>query len=272
MVRVGEISGTLDSVLARLANYLERETALKQKVQTLLIYPAFVVTLTVIVTTVLLMFVVPVFSQVYRAAGVSLPLPTRVLVAVSQQAQWSWPVLAALGVAGAVVMRQASARAWLRNAAGNVVARIPRANAVANTVQITQFVRALSAMQASGVPVLTALDVIMGATPDPRMQEAIGRLKSAVNRGQSLSEGMRSDPLFPPMVHRIVVMGEESGRLDAMLDRAAESMERETDFAIKRLVALAEPTLTLALAAVVGGVLLALYLPIFGLTEILGVE
>jgi type IV pilus assembly protein PilC len=136
-------------------------------------------------------------------------------------------------------------------------------------IQVTRFVRTFAAMHTSGIPVLTTLDVTQEAITDPEMRTAIAALKDGVSRGRRLSEAMRATTIFPPMVHRLVAMGEESGRLEVMLQRASALLDRETDFTIKRLVTLAEPVLTLGLGVVVGGVLLALYLPIFGLPKAL---
>jgi type II secretory pathway component PulF len=235
----------------------------------MLVYPAFVVILALGVVSLFLTLVIPVFERVYVASGAPLPLPTRVLVAASSHARRDWPFLTA-GVAACVaILRRAPSRAWLRRAAGRLIFRIPKLGAVARSVQVTRLIRTFAAMQASGVPVLNGLDVAAESTSDPQMRTAIDHLKNGVSNGRRLSETMRSIALFPPMVHRMVAVGEESGRLDALLQRASELLERETDYAIKRLMTLAEPLLTLVLGGLVAMVLLALYLPIFGLPKVL---
>ncbi len=267
VVRTGEVAGSLDQALERLAEYLERELALNQKVRSMLVYPALVVALAVGVIGLFVMFVVPAFERVYRSAGAGLPLPTQILVHISHLVRRFWlpgAIVAGVGLWG-------TGRAWvrdaLRNAAANLARRIPRVGAVARLIQVSRFVRTFGAMYSGGVPVLTALSVTTEALSDPYMHEAVNHLREGVNRGRRLSEAMRSLDLFPPLVSRMVAVGEESGRLDAMLQRAGDLLEREIDYAIKRLVTLAEPALTLALGALVGAVLLALYLPIFGLAR-----
>jgi type IV pilus assembly protein PilC len=214
-------------------------------------------------------FVVPAFERVYRSAGAALPWPTQVLIALSHLVRRFW--LPAFAASAAGCWAAGRARAWgrVRAAAARGLQRIPRVGAVARLVQVSRFVRTFGAMYTSGVPVLVALSVTSEALSDPRLHDAVGQLREGVSRGRRLSEIMRSASLFPPVVSRMIALGEESGRLDRMLERAADLLDRDVDHAIKRLVTLAEPALTLVLGGVVAGVLLALYLPIFGLTKTL---
>lgn len=267
IVRSGEIAGTLDEALRRLHEYLEREVALNQKVRSMLVYPAIVVTLSVVVVGLFVIFVVPAFERVYRSAGAVLPLPTRVLVEISHLVRRFW--LPGVTIGGAGLWAAGRARVWqgVRDGAAGLLRNIPRVGAVARSVLVSRFVRTFGAMYTSGVPVLAALSVTTDALSDPRLHDAVGQLREGVSRGRRLSDVMRSLTIFPPLVPRMIALGEESGRLDVMLQRAADLLDREVDYAIKRLVTMAEPALTLALGALVGGVLLALYLPIFGLAK-----
>jgi len=267
IVRSGEVAGALDEALRRLHEYLERELALNQKVRSMLVYPAIVVTLSVVVVGLFVVFVVPAFERVYRSAGAVLPLPTQALIQISHLVRRFWLPGAVGG--GVALWAAGRARVWqtVRHAAAGLLLRIPRVGAVARSVQVSRFVRTFGAMYTSGVPVLSALSVTTEALSDPRLHDAVGQLRDGVNRGRRLSDIMRSLSLFPPLIPRMVALGEESGRLDVMLKRAADLLDREVDYAIKRLVTMAEPALTLALGAVVAGVLLALYLPIFGLAR-----
>jgi type IV pilus assembly protein PilC len=269
IVRSGEVAGSLDQALRRLNDYLEREVALNQKVRSMLVYPAIVVTLSVVVVGLFVVFVVPAFERVYRSAGATLPLPTQILVQISHLVRRFW--LPGAIVTGVAIWGAGRARVWqvVRQTAAGLLRRIPRVGAVARFVQVSRFVRTFGAMYTSGVPVLVALNVTTEALSDPSLHEAVGHLRDGVNRGRRLSEVMRSLSLFPPLVPRMVALGEESGRLDTMLQRAADLLDRDVDHAIKRLVTLAEPALTLVLGALVAGVLLALYLPIFGLARTL---
>lgn len=269
IVRTGEVAGSLDQSLLRLTDYLDREVMLTQKVRSMMVYPAFVLTLAIVVVALFTTFVVPAFDRVYRSAGAVLPLPTLILVNVSRTVRAHWPAVILGVVAG--LWGASRPRVWqtLRNMGAELVRRIPRLGVLAQTVQVDRFIRTFGAMYSSGIPVLTALDVTNEAVSDPRMRLATAQLKESISRGRRLSDAMRAVGVFPPMIHRMVAMGEESGQLDIMLRRAADLLDREIDYAIKRLVTLAEPVLTLGLGAVVGGILLALYLPIFGLAKVL---
>lgn len=268
IVRTGEMAG-LDQALLRLTDHLDREVALTQKIQSMMTYPAFVLALAVVVVGLFTAFVVPTFDRVYRSAGAVLPLPTLVLVNISRLARQRWPVGVVLAAAAAWALGRPRVWQAVREAGAGLIRRIPRVGSVAQTVEVNRFVRTFGAMYSSGVPMLMALDVTIEALSDPRMRAATGQLKESISRGRRLSEAMRAVGVFPPMIRRMVAMGEESGQLDVMLQRAADLLDREIDYAIKRLVTLAEPLLTLALGGVVAGILLALYLPIFGLARVL---
>jgi type IV pilus assembly protein PilC len=269
IVRTGEVAGSLDQALVRLTDYLDREVALQQRVRMMLVYPAFVLVLAAVVVSLFLVLVVPVFERVYAASGASLPVPTRVLLAASRLGRHQWPLVLAGVAVGGWALGRAPVRIRVRQTAERLVFRTPKLGAVARTVQVTRFVRTLAALQSSGIPVLSALEVASEIASDPQMRHAVASLRDGVNRGRRLSETMRATPVFPSMVHRMVAVGEETGQLDALLQRASELLERETDYAIKRLMTLAEPVLTLVLGGVVAVVLLALYLPIFGLPRVM---
>lgn len=267
VIRTGEIAGALDQTLLRLTAYLERELDLRRKIRSLLVYPTFVLALAAVVVGLFMVLVIPAFERVYRSAGAALPLPTQVLLDLSGLTRRAWPAGLAGAVAGLWVLNRPAVRAGLRRAVERVTYGIPRLGPLVRTAQVSRFVRAFGTMQASGVPIIQALGVTMEALPDPQMRAAIAYLRDAVVAGRRLSDGMRGVALFPPMLHRMVALGEEAGRLDSMLERAADLLERELDYAIRRFVTLAEPLMTLALGAVVAGILLALYLPIFGLPK-----
>ncbi len=268
LVRAGELAGSLEQALIRLTDYLDREVALREKIRAMAVYPAFVLLLAGVVVGLFIVFVIPAFETVYRSAGAVLPLPTRILLETSHVVRRRWLFLL-VGAAVAVwAIGRPLVRQLIRDAAEYLAQRLPVVRSLASLVQVNRFVRTFSAMHTSGVPVLTALDVTTDALSDTRMQSAIETLKDGISRGRRLSDAMRSMDMFPPMIHRMVALGEESGALDVMLRRASDLLDREIDYAIKRLVTLAEPLMTLALGGVVAGILMALYLPIFGLARV----
>jgi type II secretory pathway component PulF len=267
VIRAGELAGALDQALLRLTDYLDREVALRHKIRSMAVYPAFVLALAATVVGLFVVFVIPAFETVYRSAGAVLPLPTRILMNTSYVVRHRWPALLVGTAAGVWTLRRPAVGRWARDAAERLAQRLPMVRGLARLVQVNRFVRTFSAMHGSGVPVLTALDVTTDALSDPRLQQAIETLKDSISRGRRLSDAMRSMDLFPPMIHRMVALGEEAGALDVMLRRASDLLDREIDYTIKRLVTLAEPVMTLALGGVVAGILMALYLPIFGLAR-----
>lgn len=265
VVRSGEAGGVLDQALLRLTEYLDREVALRQKVSSMATYPAFVLILAAVVVSMFGVFVIPAFEKVYRSVGAPLPLATAVLIVFSRLLRGYWLVgLVAAAVAGYALI-QSGAVERVGTAAARLLCRIPRVGAVVRLLQVNRFLRTFGAMYASGVPVIQALGITAESVSEPQVQAAAGYLKERITSGHRLSEAMRGVAFFPPIVFRMTAMGEETGRLDEMLQRVCDLMDRDIDLSIKRLVTLAEPLLTLALGGVIALILLALYLPIFGL-------
>jgi len=265
VVRSGEVGGVLDQALMRLTDYLDREVALRQKAASLAVYPAFVLVLATVVTSVFAVFVIPAFEKVYRSAGAPLPLATAVLIEFSRLLRGYW--LAGLVVAATAgwALFQTGTLARLAAAGARLLCRIPRVGAVVRLLQVNRLLRTFGAMYSSGVPVIQALNITAESVSEPQVKAAASYLKERISSGHRLSEAMRGVALFPPIVHRMTAMGEEAGRLDELLQRVSDLLDRDIDLSIKRLVTLAEPLLTLALGGVIALILLALYLPIFGL-------
>jgi type IV pilus assembly protein PilC len=265
IVRSGEVGGRLDEALARLSAYLERELEFRRRVRDALLYPGFVLVLALAVLGVFLAVIIPAFDRVYRSAGAELPALTQALVMASRLVRANLLVLVA-GVP-VVLLPRVRRRLWEAVAApllalGQRVGPIRR---LAHTLQLARFTQALGALLQSGVPVLTAIEVAREAGASPAFARVTEALQASISEGRRLSEGMRATGTFPPLVVRMVALGEDSGRLDAMVVRVGEVLDREFERAVRRLLAFLEPVLTLALGAIVGVILLALYLPIFGL-------
>jgi type IV pilus assembly protein PilC len=263
MVRAGEVAGSMDETLQRVAAYLEREVRLRRKLQGMLIYPAIVLSLAVVVAGIFTVFIMPAFERVYRRAGAALPLPTRTVIALSHFVREYGFALVIIGIVGAVALRGRWRRA--KPAVDRLLLRIPHVGRLVRLVLVDRFVRTLGMMLRSGVPVLSGLEEAAAAVDHQAMAEAIASITTVIQRGRRMSEPMRGNPLFPPMVTQMVVIGERSGTLDEMLAKAAEVLDRDIEHALQRTMTFLEPVLTIVLGAVIGFLLIALYLPIFGL-------
>lgn len=267
LVRSGEVSGTLDDALSHLAELLDRDADLRAKWRGMLVYPAIVLSLAAIVITVFLLYVVPAFEKVYRAGGAVLPAPTLVLVGLSHILRRHYLLIVVTLVAAVWVAGQRGIWLRFRPWLDDVTVRLPLLGRVARLVVLSRFARTLGTMLKSGVPIIGALDATADAMDWRAMRAATESLQEEISRGRRLREAMSKNALFPPMLLQVVGVGEESGTLDEMLIRAAELLDRQIDAAVKRLLTLMEPALTLVLGAVVGVILIALYMPIFGLAR-----
>ncbi len=267
MARSGEVAGGLDDALARLADLLDREVELRQKWRAMLLYPAIVLALAAVVITVFLIYVIPAFEKVYRAGGATLPVPTLILVGLSHAVRRHFLlILPSIAVVAWIIGQRAI---WLRFRPwfDNLVLGLPLLGRVSKLIVLSRFARTLGTMLKSGVPILGALEATADAVDRRVMRQAIVVLQEEISRGRRLREAMSKIPIFTPMLLQVVALGEESGTLDEMLGRAADLLDRQIDFAVKRLLTIMEPAFTLVLGGIVGMILIALYLPIFGLAK-----
>ncbi len=269
IVRNGELSGRLDEALDRLAAYLERDQEFRRRMREALVYPALVLALAAVVLAVFLTFIVPAFDRVYRSSGARLPLATQALMAGSALFRGNLPLVGLALVAALLPPMRRILWGSLAAPLQRLVLRLPQAASLAQTVALSRFVHALGAMLRSGVPVLAALEVAGEAVGAADFRAAVRQLAGRVSAGRRLGDSLRQTGMFPPMIVRMVALGEESGRLDEMLLRAGAVMDREFELRMRRLLTFLEPALTLVLGGVIGALLLALYLPIFGLSRAL---
>lgn len=261
-VRGGEATGRLDLAFQRLSAYLERELEFRRKAREALFYPAVVLGAAVVVVAVFLLYVVPAFERVYRAAGASLPPLTQALMAASRGLRNLIPALGAVAVSFALppVRRSVGQVVWRR--AEPLLERVPRVGSLLRTARAARFLHTLGASLAAGVPLMSALGVATQAAGRVRW---LGLLEKRLEEGGRLTEALRATGEVPAVAIRLVALGEESGQVGEMALRAAEVLDREFEVRVRRLLAALEPALTVALAAVVGVLLLGLYMPIFGL-------
>ncbi len=266
LVKAGESAGVLDTVLDTVATYKERMEAMKAKIKKALFYPIMVLVVAGLVTVIMLLFVVPVFKDVFENAGAQLPGPTQMVVAASEfmQSYW-WIILLALvgSVVGLVMAKKRSPK--FAHFLDRVALRMPVMGNIIRQSAIARFARTLGVTFHAGVPLVEALDSVSGATGSIVYGDAVKQIRDDVAVGHQLQLAMRQTGLFPNMVVQMTAIGEESGALDQMLFKVAEFYEDEVNNAVDTLTTLLEPLIMVILGVVVGGMVVALYLPIFKL-------
>lgn len=271
LVDIGEQSGALDTMLDRIATYQEKSADIRRKAKKALTYPAVVVVASIIVTAIMLIHVVPQFEAVFASAGAELPAATRFVVALSEAAQaWWWVgalVIAVISTAWVVLSKRSEA---FRNAVDRASLFAPVAGPILARAAVARFARTLGTALAAGVPLVEALGAVAGATGNATYVAAVLAIRDEVTAGRSLQAAMRERSVFPSTVVRMVAIGEESGRLDDLLGRSAEQLELRVDEAVDQLTTLIEPMTMGVLGVLVGGLIVAMYLPVFQLGAAFG--
>jgi type IV pilus assembly protein PilC len=270
MVKAGESSGQLDEILDRVAVYMEKTLALIRKVKSSLIYPAVVVFMAVTITMFLIIKVVPTFESIFVTIGVELPLPTQILITVSKILRQWLPLV----VSGAVIFIIVFARV-IRTDKGKLVfdtllLKLPVLGPLLKKVAIARFARTLSTLQKSGVSILTALEIVGKTSGNKVIEAAVFRTKASIKEGQSIAQPLTESRVFPPMVTRMISVGEQTGKLEEMLGKVADFYESEVDTAVSGLTSLIEPLIIAFLGVVVGGIVVSMFLPIVKLVQVVG--
>ncbi len=270
LVHAGETSGTIDAILDRLALYLEKILAIKSKIKSALFYPISVMVVAVVVVWVIMVWVIPAFKQVFTSFGADLPAPTLMVIAISDfVVAWWWLVfLVAVGsVAGMLMLYRRSSA--FRLVFDRLLLRFPILGAIVQKATIARWTRTLATMFTAGVPLVESLDAVAGASGNAVYAAATKRIQTDVSTGVSLTNAMTSTNVFPTMVLQMTQIGEESGSLDGMLGKVADFYEREVDDAVAALSSLLEPIIIVFLGVVIGGLVVAMYLPIFKLGAVI---
>jgi type IV pilus assembly protein PilC len=270
LVAVGELAGMLDTMLERLANHLEKSEALRTTIRSALIYPSAVLTIAGLVLVLILVFVVPAFQNIFASFGAELPWLTQAVIALSEGLQRYGLWLLTLTGLSAWGLKQLIARRtdWQRYL-HRLLLRIPIAGPLTRHACTARWTRTLATLFAAGVPLTEALEAVQGVTTHLLFQAATHNIQAQLIQGKSLSHALEStDGLFPPMVVQMCAIGEESGALDHMLEKTAEHYEREVDSTVARLSTLLEPFIMVVLGLLIGGLVMALYLPIFQLGQV----
>jgi len=266
LVHAGEQAGVLETLLDRIATYKEKTESLKKKIKKAMIYPAAVVGVAIIVTAILMIFVVPQFQELFKNFGADLPAFTQMVVSMSEFIQHSWYVIVIGFIVVIVVFNYAFKRSRkMREFIDRILLASPAIGPILHKSALARFSRTTSTMFAAGVPLVEAMDSVAGATGSVTYGNAVLRIRDDIASGQSMQISMLQQRIFPHMLLQMVAIGEESGSLDDMLGKVADFYEEEVDNAVDGLSALLEPLIMVVLGTLVGGLVIAMYLPIFKL-------
>ena len=270
MVKAGESSGNLDEILDRVAVYMEKTIALLRKVKSSLVYPAVVVFMAITITTFLIVKVVPTFESIFITINVQLPLPTLILINFSKLVRNWLPLLIVTLVAFIIIMAKVIRTDRGRLIFDTMILKLPVLGPLLKKVAIARFARTLSTLQKSGVSILTALEIVGKTSGNKVIEAAVSQTKSSIKEGESIAQPLTASKVFPPMVTRMISVGEQTGKLEEMLGKVADFYESEVDAAVSGLTSLIEPLIIAFLGIVVGGIVVSMFLPIVKLIEVVG--
>ena len=270
MVAAGEAAGALDTILGRLADFLEKNGALGRKVRAALIYPAMIFAVTIPAVAILLIFVIPTFESMFASAGVPLPLPTRMVIAASAVVQGYWWVLMGAVPVLALLLRHVHGTSRGRLLVDRLLLAVPLLGDLLRKAAVSRFTRTLGTLVASGVSILQGLEVTAKTAGNRVIHDAVMKSRAAIERGETIARPLEESGAFTPMVVRMVEVGEQTGALDEMLERVADFYEQEVDTALEAVIAMVEPVMIVVLGVVVGGMIVAMYLPIFEMITAVG--
>lgn len=267
MVAAGEAGGILDTILLRLATFLEKNDKLIRKVKSAMIYPGVILTVAVMAIIVLLVFVIPVFQEMFSSVAMELPLPTRIVIGLSDflQSFW-WALLAAIGI-GIFGFKKFYDTAPGKRRVDGIMLVMPVLGDVLRKSAVSRFTRTLGTLISSGVSILDGLEITAKTAGNTVIQDAIMASRSSIAGGDTIAAPLEKSGVFPPMVISMIAVGEQTGGLDEMLSKIADFYDDEVDVAVGNLLSLMEPMMILFLGVVVGGMIVAMYLPIFGMMQ-----
>src|SRR5215203_612077 len=270
MIKAGEVGGMLDGVLLRVADQMERDQDLRRKVKSAMTYPVIVLVLAVVAASIMLIFIVPVFAKLFQDLGGTLPLPTRICMLLSNILTRFWGILVYIGMAIAIIVflrwkkTEQGRKVW-----GRAVLRIPaKIGDVVRKVALARFARTLSTLSAAGVPILQAMEITATSSGNWVVEKALLKSRDAIREGIPIYKPLEAESTFPPMVTRMIAVGEETGDVDGMLTKIAEFYESEVDAAVKALTSIIEPLMIVVVGGIVGAIVISMYLPMFKIFEL----
>jgi type IV pilus assembly protein PilC len=265
MIAAGEAGGILDTILKRLATYIEKAVKLAGQVKSAMIYPVAIIVIAGGVVGVILWKVIPTFATLFAGLGANLPLPTRIVIAMSDNLVRYFPFMAAAVATAVYVFRRYYATEKGRRVVDGAVLRAPVLGDIMRKIAVARFCRTLSTLISSGVPIMDGLEITARTAGNAVIEDAVMATRKSIERGETISVPLKETKVFPPMVSQMIGVGEVTGALDTMLSKIADFYEEEVDTAVAGLLTLLEPVMIAILGVVVGGIVIAMYLPIFDL-------
>ena len=271
LVGAGEQAGILDTLLDRLATYKEKIMAIKGKIKSALVYPISIIVVAFVITAVIMIFVIPAFKDLFSSFGADLPLPTLIVMQISDIfVTWWWAIFGSIGGALWFFFYTWKRSEKMQSTMDRLMLKLPIVGEIIKKATIARFSRTLSTMFSAGVPLVEALDSVAGASGNRVYFDATKRIQSEISTGTSLTVAMQNANVFPNMVLQMTAIGEESGALDSMLSKVADFYEAEVDDAVGAMSSLMEPVIMVVLGVLIGGLVVAMYLPIFKMGQVVG--
>jgi type IV pilus assembly protein PilC len=270
LVVAGEEGGILDTILLRLAGYIEKAEALKKKVKSALVYPAAIVSVAVIVVGILMIFVIPVFETMFSSAGQTLPLPTLIVLTMSKLIKKYVVIIIPLCILIFFLLRKYHQTENGKAVIDSLLLKMPVFGSLFKKIAVARFSRTLGTLVSSGVPILDGLTIVSKTSGNKTIETAILNARTSIREGETIADPLGRSGIFPPMVIQMISVGESTGALDSMLSKIADFYEEEVDVAVGNLTSLLEPLLMVFLGVVIGGVVISMYLPIFQMASAVG--
>jgi type IV pilus assembly protein PilC len=269
MIRAGEAGGNLDRTLNDLSANLEKQVELNRKIKSAMTYPAVVLGMVVVIMAAMLLFVVPVFTKLYKTLGGTLPLPTRILVKVSGIAVHGFPFFVILTVIGVIAFKKWVGTASGRNIWDHLILKVPIFGTLVQKTSLARFSSTLGTLMASGVPVLEALDITSQTAGNTVVAAGVQSIADGARRGEPMAASLKDHPIFPPMVTQMISVGEETGALDQLLAKVAAFFDQEVEATVNALTSLLEPLMIVVIGSAVGATVISLYLPMFDIYKVI---
>jgi type IV pilus assembly protein PilC len=269
MVRAGEVGGFLDAVLLQIAESLESEVKLRSKIKSAMTYPVVVFVIAILAVAGMLLFIVPIFAKMFSDLGGQLPAATRVLVFLSVAMRYSAPFILVFGIVGAIVWGRVKNTDKVREFVDPLKLKIPIFGNLFRKVALSRFSRNLGTMLSSGVPILQSLEIVGGTSGNVVIRDAAKAVEESVRKGETIAAPLAEHPVFPPMVVQMLAVGEETGAIDTMLHKISDFYDDEVEATTEALTSLIEPLMIAVLGGVVGSMIIALYMPIFSVFNLI---